>query len=137
MKKKLLSAAFGLATLLIATASFAANNSNEKSVLASPDAKIEKVADGTIAKAGNITTAYNSNGDWVYTIERFNADNLPKDIFDIVRNGYEHYYISGIEKIDQPGFSTVYIAHLQNDISVKTVRVSEGETELVEDYVKG
>jgi hypothetical protein len=128
MKKNLVSAAFGLIALLTVTSSFAAGKSGEK---------FSTLDKGTIVKDGNTTTAYNKNGSWVYTIERYTADNLPKNIFDIVKDAYGSYYVSGMEKISEPGVKDVFIVHMQDETSVKTVRVSHGETELIEDYVKG
>ena len=128
MKKYLLTTSIGVVTLLCATTSFAAGKSNEK---------FTTLDKGSIIVKGSATSAYDKKGNWVYTIERYAADNLPKNIFDIVRKNYGSYYISGMEKVEQPGFETVYLVHMQNETTVKTVKVSGTETELVEDYIKG
>jgi len=128
MKKILASAAFGLITLLTVTSSFAAGNSTEK---------FTTVDKGTIVKDGNTSTAYNKNGVWQYTIQTLTADNLPKNVFDLVRENYGSYYISGMEKVEHPGGETVYIVHMQDNSSVKTVQVSGTETTITEDYIKG
>jgi len=129
MKKNLLlSAAIGLVSLLTVSTSFATGNSNEK---------FTTLDKGTIVNDGKTTTAYDKKGNWVYTIERYSADNLPKDIFETVRNNFGSYYVSGMEKIQQPGSNTVFLVHMQNKTSVKTVKVTGNDTELVEDYIKG
>ncbi len=128
MKKALFSAAAAIAMLLSVTTSFAAGNNTEKFTTADK---------GSIVKNGNTTLAYDKKGNWVYTIERFAADNLPKDVFETVRNNYGSYYVSGMERIEQPGADAYFLVHMQNKNTVKIVKVSGNETELVEDFIKG
>ena len=137
MKKKLVTVGLGLIALLTVTTSFAKSNNYAHASTTLSDEKVTKLSTGTIVRDGNAMSAYDKKGNWVYTVARFNADNLPKDIFDIARKDYANYYVSGMEKVDRPGFETVYIVHLEDKTTLKTVRVSEGETELIEDYVKG
>ncbi len=125
MKKSIFTIALGLITLLTVSTSFAA------------DAKSFASEKGYTVTDGSKTSAFTQKGKWVYTITRYSSDALPKDIFDIVRNTYDKYYFNGMEKIEQPGNDVVYIVHLENNSSIKTVRVSNGETELVQDFVKG
>ncbi len=124
MKKTILTIALGLIAMLTVTTSFAA------------DANRYELAKGSIIKDGNTTAAYDLKGNWVYTITRYSSDNLPKDIFDIVKGTYYNYFVNGIEKVEQPGSDDVYIAHLENNKSIKTVRVSDGVTELVTSFKK-
>jgi outer membrane lipoprotein-sorting protein len=137
MKKKLVSVGLGLIALLTVTTSFAKSNNHAHALTTSSDEKVTKLKTGSLVINGNAMSAYDKNGNWVYTIARYNADNLPKDIFDIARKDYASYYISGMEKVDRPGFEPVYIVHMEDKTTIKTVRVSEGETELVKDYIKG
>ncbi|HWB24619.1 MAG TPA: hypothetical protein VG738_04025 [Chitinophagaceae bacterium] len=127
MKKQLLSIALGLVAMLTVTTSFAA------------DTKHSESGKTTVIDNGNKTTVFNSRGKWVYSIQRIAADNLPKDILTVVQNNYGPCYVSGMEKIDQRGLAPVYIVHMQDRKSLKTVRVnvSDGETQLMEDYIKG
>lgn len=133
MKKQLLSIALGLIAMLSVTTSFAATKKDAK------DAKSYTTDRGTIVVDGNKTSVLNKKGQLVYSISRFTADNLPKNIFDIVRNGYESFYVSGMEKVEQPGIAPVYFVHLEDKTSIKTVKVnvSDGETELVQDFTRG
>lgn len=127
MKKILLSIAMGLIAMLSVFTSFAA------------DAKRYTTDKGSIVVDGNKTSAFDQKGKWVYTIARYTSDNLPKNVFDVVRNSYDQFYISGMEKVEQPGTSTVYLVHLEDKTSIKTVKVNvkTGETELVQDFVRG
>jgi len=133
MKKQLLSIALGLAALLTVTTSFAAPKDAK-------DGKRYQVGTRTVEVDGAKTSVFTKNGSLVYSVERFTADNLPKNIFDLVRNnGYESYYISGMEKVEQPGLAPVFFVHLEDKTSIKTVKVtsSTNETELVQDFTRG
>lgn len=121
MKKQLLTIVLGLVAMFTVSTSFAAPKASENTT------KVE----------GNKTTVFNKNGKLVYTIERFTPDALPKDVMDIVSDQYGPHYISGIEKIEAKGAKPVYIVHMQDRKTVKTVRVSGNDTQLINDYVKG
>jgi len=128
MKKYLAQTALGLIALLTVTSSFAAGKNAEK---------ITTLDKGTVVKDGNTTTAYNKNGAWVYTIERITPDNLPKDVMDVVNKNFGYYYISGMEKVEQPGAEPTFIVHMQDNTSIKTVQVSGDEAKITADYTKG
>jgi hypothetical protein len=84
-----------------------------------------------------ISSAYNKKGNWTYTIERLAAANFAADVVDAVKSDYGNFTITGMEKIDQSGYNTVYIVHLENDNAIKTVRVKNDETEVLQDFRKG
>ena len=128
MKKYLAQTALGLIALLTVTSSFAAGKSADK---------ITTLDKGSIVREGSKTTAFNKNGKWVYTIERISSDNLPADVMNVVIKDFGYYYISGMEKVQQPGAEPAYIVHMQNNTTIKTVQVSGDEATLTEDYVKG
>ena len=128
MKKYLAQTALGLIALLTVTSSFAAGKSADK---------ITTLDKGSIVREGNKTTAFNKNGKWVYTIERISSDNLPADVMNVVIKDFGYYYISGMEKVQQPGAEPAYIVHMQNNTTIKTVQVSGDEATLTEDYIKG
>ena len=131
MKKTILSIALGLIALFTVTTSFAAGK------ITAADVKRYETGKGSIVVAGNITSVFNQKGKFIYSISRYSADNLPKDIFDVVRKNYGQFYIAGMEKVEQRNSNDVYIVHLEDNTSIKTLRVSNGETELVQDFVKG
>ncbi len=41
-----------------------------------------------------------------------------------------------MEKVEQPGFNSVYIVHIEDCNSIKTLRVTSDEVELVQDFQK-
>ena len=69
----------------------------------------------------------------MYSITLYAKDNLAKNVMDVVRDNYINYYISGMEKIDQPGTGSVFIVHIKNNNSYKTLRVVNNDVELVQD----
>ncbi|HNP22725.1 MAG TPA: hypothetical protein PKM63_06770 [Panacibacter sp.] len=127
MKKQFLFLLFA-AAMFTATSSFASEkNSTEKA----KGYTVRSVIDGRES-----TSAYNKNGSWVYTIQTYSTDNLDKSIIDKVKEQYANYGVTGIQKIEQPGVDAVYIVYLENKTSLKTVRLSNNEVELVSDYSK-
>jgi hypothetical protein len=128
MKSRILALLFG-AALLVASTSYASDNRSTKS----PDGYVvHSVIDGRQAMS-----AYNKKGKWVYTIQQYNLDNLDKNIVDKVRSVYYEYGVTGIQKVEQPGMDAVYIVHLENTKSIKLIRLTNDEMELVQDLVKG
>ena len=128
MKKHLTTAAIGLMALLTVTSSFAKVTSVEKTTTNDK---------GSIVREGNKTTAFDKGGKWVYTIEHISADKLPADVMSVVIKDFGYYYISGMEKVEQPDAEPAYIVHMQNKTTVKTVQVSGDEATITEDYIKG
>ena len=129
MKKQILSVVFAIATILVATTSY---GSGKTSVKANEGYIVRSVIDGRQAMS-----AYNKKGKWIYTIQRYSLDNLDKNIIDRVRSVYYEYHVTGIQKIEQPGLETVYAVYLENTKSIKTVRLTSDDMELVQDLSKG
>jgi hypothetical protein len=54
-----------------------------------------------------------------------------------VRSVYYDYGVTGIQKVEQPGMDVVYVVQLENVKSIKIVRLTDSEIELVQDLTKG
>src|SRR4051794_22593793 len=128
MKSRILALLFG-AALLVASTSYASDNRSSKST---DGYVVHSVIDGRQA-----TSAYNKKGKWIYTIQQYNLDNLDKNIVDKVRSVYYDYGVTGIQKVEQPGMDVVYVVQLENVKSIKIVRLTDSEIELVQDLTKG
>lgn len=129
MKKQILSIAIGLAAMIATTTTYAA----EKNVSANENGFIvNSQIDGHA-----VTTAYDKKGNWVYSIEHFSTDNLAKNVMDAVKENFGNYFIRNIEKVEQRGEQTVFVVHAEDSASMKTLKVVNGEVELVQDFVKG
>jgi len=156
MNKQILSIAFGLVLMAFTTTTYAADKTPSTKITASEKAQknfgkqfnypvsstLYSASTGFIVQAQvsshKVTSAYDKKGNWVYTIKRYPTESLAKNIIDIVKSNYDDngYFISTMEQIDQPGSKSVYIVHLENGNSFKTLRVTNGEVELVQDFQK-
>jgi len=129
MKIRILSIAFVIAAILVASTSYAADNTSSKS---RKGYVVHTLTDGR-----QTTTAYDKKGKWLYTIQQYNFDNLDKNLVDRVRSVYYDYGVTNIQKIEQPGMDVVYVVHLENSKSIKIVRLTNDEMELIQDLIKG
>ena len=129
MKKNILTVMLAAAVMLVASASYASGN---KTAVGAKGYTVHSVIDGRES-----TTAYNKKGHWLYTIQRYSTDNLDKNIIDKVRDVYDNYGVTGIQKIEQPGADAVYVINLENKTSIKIVRLVNDDVELMKDLIKG
>ncbi|HEV8084921.1 MAG TPA: hypothetical protein VGP55_17055 [Chitinophagaceae bacterium] len=156
MKKQILSIVLGLVMMAIGTTTYAADKNSNSGKRAAATEKalknfnkqfksavntiINPSEDGFIVRSEinghKITSAYNKRGNWVYTINGYSVTSLDKNIMEIAMPGYANYFITAMEKVDQPGDNSVYIVHIEGSKSFKTLRVSNNVVELVEDFTK-
>jgi hypothetical protein len=129
MKKQILSIVFALATILVATSSYASGKTSEK---ANSGYVVHSVIDGRQAM-----TAYDKKGKWVYTVQQYNRNNLDENIVDRVRSVYYQYDVTSIQKVEQPGMDAVYVVRLENAKSIKVIRLTSDDMEVVQDLSKG
>ena len=78
---------------------------------------------------------YDKKGNWRFTISYYEEKNLPAEIRAIVKPVYYDYTISRVEEV-HANDQIIFIVHIQNDTSLKTLRVSEGQMDLIEDFPK-
>ena len=84
------------------------------------------------------TPIYNKAGKLIYTVKRYEATTLPKEISRLVRNEFVDYDIAGVEEVVLPSDdNSIYLVHIVNDKKIKTVRVYNGESEVINEYKKG
>jgi len=98
-----------------------------------------KVMDGFIAsfKENEIETkvAYDQKGKWHCTVRTFGENQLPSDVRDLVKSRYYDYKILVIYEIRHD--KTVYILKIEDTSTLKTLRVADGEIEIISDNSKG
>jgi hypothetical protein len=78
---------------------------------------------------------YDTKGNWRFTVSYYAEKNLPAEIRAIVKPVYYDYTISRVEEV-HAGDKIIYIVHVQNASSLKTLRVCEGEMDLMADFPK-
>jgi hypothetical protein len=128
MKFQILAITFVIASLLVTSTTYAGGTSSksEKGYV------VRSIIDGRQSM-----TAYDKKGKWVYTIEQYSIKDLDTDLSDRVKSVYYNYDVTGIQKVEQPGMDVVYVLHLQNEKSIKIVRLTTDEMELVKDLIRG
>lgn len=86
----------------------------------------------------NETPYYNKSGKLIYTIKRYNESGLPTDISRMIRNQFYDFDIAGVEEVVVPSDNnSFYFVHITNDKNLETVRVYNGESEVINKYKKG
>ena len=128
MKVRILAIAFAIASILITSTTYAGNKSSrsEKGYV------VHSIIDGRKSM-----TAYDKKGKWVYTIQQYSIDDLDKSLKDRIRSVYYDYDVTIIQKVEQPGMDVVYVVHLENEKSIKIVRLTDDEMELIQDLKRG
>jgi hypothetical protein len=128
MKIRILSIALCMAAILVTSNTYAGGTSSksEKGHI------VHSVIDGRQSM-----TAYDKKGKWIYTIQQYSIDDLDKSLADRVRSVYYDYGVTAIQKVEQPGMDIVYVVLLENEKSIKIVRLTNDEMELVQDLVRG
>ena len=158
MKKKILSIALGLLLTAFGTSTYAADTTPVSGTKLTPDQRAVKqfnkqfnnsvspvvystnggIILQSVADGHKVISGYDKKGNWVYTIKHYPSESLANDIIGIVNGNYNThgYFISAMDKIDQPGDKSVYIVHMENNKTFKTLRVTNDEVELIEDFQK-
>ena len=86
-------------------------------------------------KEVQVKVIYSQKGNWVYTLRQYSEKELPEDIRGQVKSRYYDDTITWVKEFIQPQ-NTVYLIHIENDSRWKTIRVSDGEMEVVQDFRK-
>jgi hypothetical protein len=81
-------------------------------------------------------TVYNSQGNFSYTIRQYYESNMLRDIRAMIKSQYYDYTITLVEEIEQPLKPLVYVVHMEDATTLKNIRVSEREMEVIEEYKK-
>ena len=87
------------------------------------------------ANSSKNLVVYDKKGNWKFTISYYDEKNLPTEVRAIIKPVYYDYSISRVEEIHVDD-KIIYLVHIQNETSLKTLRVCNGEMELMEDFNK-
>jgi len=81
--------------------------------------------------------SYTIRGQWVYTIRCYHEKQMPHNIRHLVKSTYYDYSITGIDEVEQYNLSNlVYVIYLEDDTSYTTLRVCDGEMDVMETLTK-
>ena len=86
-------------------------------------------------KQGDIKNkiAYTSHGQVDYSLKMYNENNLPYTLRSAVKSIYYDYTITNAQELDVKN-KTIYLVKITDANSWKTIRVSNGDLEEIEDY---
>jgi hypothetical protein len=79
---------------------------------------------------------YTPHGNWMYTTSGYDGSKLDKTIADRIKSVYFDYTIVYADQIDLVNGKTFYIVELQNESSIRKLRVNEDEMEVVQEFPK-
>jgi len=83
------------------------------------------------------TVTYKSNGEWLYTINSYDNKIMPEELRILVKRAYTGYDILHINEIEAPHHdSPIFLVYIQNTTTIKILRISEGEMEILHDYIR-
>lgn len=78
---------------------------------------------------------YNNEGDCEYTLRHYTEEKMPRDVRHAVKSKYYDFSIYHVAEISRSG-KTNYIVKIKDKTSFKTIRVIDGETEVIEEFSK-
>jgi hypothetical protein len=79
---------------------------------------------------------YNPNGSWSYTVSSYDGKLLNKVIHDRIQSVYYNYRILYVNQIDLSSYKTIYLVEIQDEKSIKKVRVADEEMDIIQDFKK-
>ena len=78
---------------------------------------------------------FNDNGDCEYTLRHYGEEKLPVDVRTMVQSKYHDFSIHHISEITTDD-KIVYTIDLEGKIPWKTVRITDGEIEVIQEFYK-
>jgi hypothetical protein len=79
---------------------------------------------------------YDKNGNWSGTTRIYNETKLPRDIRRIVRSTYYDYAIKSVSEVSSAQ-KLIYFVKIQDAVALKTVRVMDGDMQVIEEFNRG
>ena len=106
----------------------------EKSFQKVSDEKWCKVPGGVIANflsnGIDFRIKYDEKGQWLYNLLTYSEDNLPSDVRSLIKGRYYDYEIQFCNEYQLPK-SSIFVIKMQDDQSVKTIKIVDGEMEVI------
>ncbi len=79
---------------------------------------------------------YTAHGQWIYTTSGYNASKLDKGLWDRIKSVYYNSSIVFVNQIDIVNGKTIYIVEIQDDKSIRKLRVDDDDMEIVQEFEK-
>lgn len=78
---------------------------------------------------------YNSKGKWIHTLKYYSAEKLPKDVHKSIRYAYPDFSMTYVTEV-QVRNKTAFLVNIEDNTSLKTIRVLDGEMDVYKEYSK-
>jgi hypothetical protein len=79
---------------------------------------------------------YTTHGQWIATISCYDAGKLDKGVYDKIKSVYYNSRIVFVNQIDGVKGQTIYVVEIQDEKSIKKIRVDNDEMEIVQEFEK-
>jgi hypothetical protein len=79
---------------------------------------------------------YNVKGGCEYIMRYYEEEKLPREILQWMKNAYEDFSIDQVTEVRKDD-KIAYVIKMENRTSWKTVKIVDGEMEVIEEYLKG
>jgi hypothetical protein len=79
---------------------------------------------------------YDLKGNWHSMLRTYSEDKMPFDVRDLVKSTYYDYNIMVVYEITHPD-NVTYILKIEDSKKIKTLRVTDGNMEVIGDYKRG
>jgi hypothetical protein len=76
---------------------------------------------------------YTTHGRWMGSISSYDANKLDKGVYDKIKSTYYNFRIVFVNQIDRVNEKTIYIVEIQDEKSIKNLRVDDDEMEIVQE----
>ena len=86
---------------------------------------------------GSLNRAYyRRNGAWVGTVRTYQEELLPEEIRTMVNDAYPCKAISFVQEVDINATDPIYFVQVQDQKTIKFLRIQDGEMELTKEFKK-
>jgi len=79
---------------------------------------------------------YTTHGQWILTVSSYDASKLDKTVYDQIKGVYYNSTIVFVNQIDQPNVHTIYIVEIQDEKTIRELRVDDNDMEIVQELDK-
>ncbi len=79
---------------------------------------------------------YTAHGQWIYAVSGYDASKLDKGVYDKIKSVYYNSRIVYVNQIDLVNGKTIYIVEIQDEKSIRKLRVDDDQMEVIQEFIK-
>ena len=77
---------------------------------------------------------YDNKGHWLFSMKTYDESKMPASVRHTVKTTYYDFKIIAVQEIETDG-QTVYLVHIEDANSSKTIRVTDTDMDVIENFV--